>query len=166
MSNATNISVRRDDGTDLTLVPVSSKSENGITEVFFRELSTTKSEMACVRLTLMVEQLKSGVKKITRKLEVPIMAIIPAGSVNSDGRTATPAVDHIETDIRVRYHHPLSNATERADSLKMGTYIDCSGHATPGTIRSPASAIANEYRDTPAAFQVPYGDINYVWPSA
>lgn len=166
MSNATNMSVRRDDGSDITLVPIFSKTENGVTEIMFRELNSTKSEMACVRCTLMVETLKSGVKKITRKLEVPIMAIIPAGSVNSDGRTATPVVDHVETDIRVRYHHPLSTPTERADSLKMGNYIDASGHVTAGSTMSAATATANTYRDVTAAYQVPYGDINFVWPSA
>lgn len=166
MSNATNMAVRRDDGTDIILVPVSSNAEKGILEISFRELSVTKPEMACVRLTISVEQLKSGVKKITRKLEVPIMAIIPAGSVNSDGRTAAPAVDHVETDIRIRYHHPNSNATERADSLKMGNYIDCSGHVTPATMMSPAVGTANTFRDVAAAFQMVYGDVNFVWPSA
>lgn len=166
MSNATNMSVRRDDGTDVTLVPVSSGVENGAMVLVFRELSTTKPEMACIKLTLTVETLKSGVKKITRKLEVPVMAIIPAGSVNADGRTAAPAVDHVETDIRVRYHHPMSNASERADSLRMGNYIDSSGHVTAGNTMAPSAAAASTYRDVISAYQIVYGDVNFVWPSA
>lgn len=163
---ATNISVRRDDGTDLTLVPVSSITEGQAVSTVWRELSTTKSEQACVRLTQTVERMKSGVTKVTRKLEVPVMEIIPAGSVNSDGRTAAPAVSHVETDIRTRFHHPLSNATERADSLKMGTNLDASGHVTAATGLSPTVVTANAWRDAASAYQLVYGDVNFVWPTA
>lgn len=166
MGAAINLSVRRDDATDITLVPVSGTYEKGIQSIVYRELSTTKPEGACIRLTLTSEEMKSGVKKLTRKLEVPIMAIIPAGSVNSDGRTAAPAVDHVETDIRVRYHHPNSTATERADSLRLGSHIDIGATTTAGGGVGPASTTPYAFRDIPSANQVPYGDINYVWPNA
>lgn len=166
MSNATNISLARDDGTNITLVPVSSQSRNGVTEVIFRELSTVKPLAACVTLTLSAEVLKSGVIKTSRKLEVPIMEIIPAGAVSADGRTAAPKVSHIETDVRTRFHHPRSISTERADSYRMATHLDMSGHATANTGVSPSPVTAYLYRDITSAHQVPYGDINYVWPSA
>lgn len=166
MANATNISVARDDGTNLTLVPVSSSTDRGVVTLVFRELSAVKPLMACVRLTISAEEMKSGVMKITRKLEVPIMEIIPAGSVNADGRTAAPAVSHIETDIRTRLHHPLSTATERADSLRMGSHLDCGGAAAPNTILGAGGATAFTFRDTASTNQIPYGDVNFVWPSA
>lgn len=166
MSNATNISIARDDGTSITLVPVSSSTEGGVTEIVFRELSQVKPILACVRVTLLAEVLKSGVTKVTRKLEVPILEIIPAGAVNSDGRVASPAVSHVETDIRTRFHHPLSNATERADSMRMGSHLDCSGHATVNTYLGPGAPTANIFRDVLPGYQVPYSDINLVWPSA
>lgn len=166
MPNATNIVLRRDDGTDLTLVPVSSLAQNGVMTITFRELSATKPEMACVRVTITAEKMKSGVMKITRKLEVPVMAIIPANAVNADGRTAAPQVDHVETDIRVRFHSPYSNATERADSLRLANHLDIGATSSAGSFINPAQATAFVYRDGAAANQLPYGDVNYVWPSA
>lgn len=166
MSNATNISVARDDGTSITLVPVSSQSRNGVTEVIFRELSATKSLAACVVLTLSAETLKSGVIKTSRKLEVPIMEIIPSGAVNADGRTASPKVSHIETDVRTRFHHPRCTATERADSYRMASHVDISGSATANACVVTATTAADTFRDVASTFQVPYGDVNYVWPSA
>lgn len=167
MSNATNIVLKRDDATDLTLVPVSSYSSGeGKLTASFRELSTTKPLAACVRLTVEVESMKSGVMKVTRKLEVPVMEIIPAGAVNADGRTAAPAVSHVETDIRTRYHHPRSTATERADSLKMATHVDVGASSGAGGGLGVTSTTAFAWRDVTASFQIPYGDINYVWPSA
>lgn len=165
MSNAINIVIKRDDATDLTLIPVSSYSQDGVLSASFRELSTTKPLAACVRLTLEAELLKSGVMKVTRKLEVPVMEIIPNGAVNADGRTAAPAVSHVETDIRTRYHHPRSTATERADSLKMATHVDA-GAGGPGQGLGITGAVAYAWRDVASNYQIPYGDINYVWPSA
>lgn len=166
MSNATNMSVARDDGTNITLVPVSSMTEKGVTTLIFRELAAAKPLQACVTVTLTAETLKSGVVKTTRKLEVPIMEIIPAGSVNADGRTAAPKVSHIETDIRTRFHHPRCTATERADSYRMALNVDGYGGATANTTNSPHSVTAYLFRDIASGSQVPYGDIQYVWPSA
>ncbi|MFZ6846584.1 hypothetical protein, partial [Undibacterium sp. RuTC16W] len=150
----------------ITLVPVSSNTVNGVTSVVFRELAASKPDMACVRLTLSAEKMKSGVVKTTRKLEVPIMRIIPAGAVSADGRVAAPEVSHVETDIRTRFHHPLSTATERADSLRMGNHADCSGNAAANAGVNAQNNVANNYRDVGANFQIPYADVNYVWPSA
>lgn len=166
MPNATNISVTRDDGTALTLIPISSNQSGNVTQVVYRELSTSKSDMACVRITLTWEKMKSGVIKTTRKLEVPIMKIIPAGAVSADGRTAAPEVSHYETDIRTRFHSPFSTLTERADSYRMATHIDMSGNATVNGGVAPNVVTANIYRDIAVANQVPYADLNYVWPSA
>lgn len=166
MSNATNISVARDDGTSITLVPVSSQSEKGVMVLAFRELSAIKPVDACIRLTFYAEKMKSGVTKVTRKLEVPIMEIIPAGAVNSDGRVAAPAVSHVETDIRVRFHSPRCTPTERADSLRMANHVDCYGGSTVNTMVSPATTTAFSYRDAAVASQALYADVNFVWPSA
>lgn len=158
-----NYVIRRDDGTDVTLVPVSDSTDKGVRTLIYRELSTSKPVLACITLTLAVEKFKSGVLKLTRKLEVPVMKIIPAGAVNADGRVAAPDVSHVDTDIRVRLHSPLTTATERADSLKMANYVDCSGHATAGSFLSPASTTANTYRDASSAYRFVYGDVNLVW---
>lgn len=167
MSNATNISATRDDGTSIVLIPVSSGGiGDGKSAVVFRELSPTKPDDACVRLTLESELLKSGIRKITRTVEVPIMEIIPANAVNSDGRVAAPLVSHVEKDVRIRFHHPRCTATERADSLRIANHIDAYGGSTAGGGTFAGSSTPYIYRDVVAAQQTLYGDVNYVWPSA
>lgn len=166
MANATNVVVRLDDATDVTLVPVSSLNENGKTIVRYRELNASKSLDACIRMSLETETLKSGVVRNVRKLEIPVMEIIPAGAVNSDGRVAAPKVSHVETDIRTRLHSPRSTPTERANSLKMGCHIDAGAGSTAGQSASPASATAYYWRDIGSYYVAPYADINYVFPSA
>jgi hypothetical protein len=166
MPNATNISIARDDGTSITLVPVSSSSEKNVTTVLFRELNNSKPLMACVQVTLSAETMKSGVIKATRKLEVPIMEIIPLNAVNADGRVAAPRVSHIETDIRTRFHSPYSTPTERADSFRMASHVDCYGGVGVNTLVNPASVTAFSFRDIDSVSQVPFADINFVWPSA
>lgn len=166
MANATNVIVRLDDGTDVTLVPVSSLNEGGKVTVRYRELNASKSLDACIRMSLESETLKSGVVRNVRKLEVPVMEIIPAGAVNSDGYVATPKVSHVETDIRTRLHSPRSTPTERANSLKMGCHIDAGANSTAGSALSVASPTAYVWRDAGASSTVPYADIQYVFPSA
>lgn len=166
MPNATNILVRREDLSDVTLVPVSSLSENGKTTVVFRELSTSKPDAALITMTLSTEVLKTGVRKNTRTLMVPVMEIIPSGAVNSDGRTAAPKVSHYETDVRTRYHSPRSNPTERADSLRMANHVDVGAAATAAQGSAPWGSTANSYRDLTSTYQAPYADIYSVWPSA
>lgn len=166
MANATNVIVRLDDATDVTLVPVSSLNENGKTVVRYRELNASKSLDACIRMSLESETLKSGVVRNVRKLEIPVMEIIPSGAVNSNGYVASPKVSHVETDIRTRLHSPRSTATERANSLKVGCHIDIGAGSTAGQGANAYSATASVWRDLPSSYPVPYADINYVYPSA
>lgn len=166
MANATNVIIRLDDGTDVTLVPISSLYENGKTIVRYRELNSSKSLDACVRLSLESETLKSGVVRNVRKLEVPVMEIIPSGAVNSNGYVASPKVSHVETDIRTRLHSPRSTPAERANSMKLGCHVDTGAGATAGQALSSGSPTANTWRDAASSYVVPYADINYVYPSA
>jgi len=166
MANATNVIVRLDDATDVTLVPVSSLNEGGKTVVRYRELNSSKSLDACVRMSLESETLKSGVVRNVRKLEVPVMEIIPSGAVNSNGYVATPKVSHVETDIRTRLHSPRSTPAERANSLKMGCHIDTGAGATAGLAIGATTPTAYVWRDVGVGNVAPYADVNYVFPSA
>jgi hypothetical protein len=94
------------------------------------------------------------------------MEIIPLDAVNADGRVAAPRVSHVETDIRTRFHSPYSTPTERADSLRMANHVDSYGGSSANTHIDPATVTAYTYRDIEATRQVPYADINFVWPSA
>lgn len=167
MPSAANIVIRLDDTTDVTLVPVSSLYEKGKVIVRYRELNSAKSLDACIRLTLESETLNSGVVRNVRKLEIPVMEIIPPGAVNSNGYVATSKVSHVETDIRTRLHSPRSTPTERANSLKAGTHVDIgAGSAVGAAVLGITGAPANAWRDAANTYAVPYADINYVWPSA
>lgn len=86
------------------------------------EITYAGSTEAQVRLTITHETLKSGVVRVERKLEVPVMEVVTGA--NAQGYSAAPKVAYIDTDLRVMYHHPRSTVAGRRLIRQMGNNLD------------------------------------------
>lgn len=106
-----------------TFVPVSVSREGvGKVKAEWRETGLAVPTIAQPRLTVTLERLKSGVYRVTRLLEVPVMESV-AGQ-NAAGYTAAPKVAHVLTDQNIGLFHERSDAAGRRLVRQMGVNLD------------------------------------------
>lgn len=94
-----------------TFVPVSVTREKAKTVAEWRENSLTVPVYASPRLTLTMENLKSGVTKVEQRVVIPVMEAI--GAQNASGYTAAPKVAYENTLYIGGFFHPRSDLVGR-----------------------------------------------------
>ncbi len=116
-----------------TLVPVSVAKQGSVIEAVYREQIASLPTDAQVSLTLRLEKLKSGVTKVVRTVQVPVMESI--SGQNAAGYTASPKVAYVDTDVRSWFVHPRSTAAGRKLVRQLAVNIDTnvSTSVTPAT---------------------------------
>lgn len=143
MSNIASITVFDGAATPVThtLTPVSvSRKENSVTATW-RENTASLPLEACIRLTVTLTQLNSGIIRKDTIVEVPVMETIL--NQNAAGYTASPKVAYIDKDVYTKYMHPRSTTNSRRLSRQilvnlMGNVSTSVAAATAGFIPEAA----------------------------
>lgn len=142
MANMTNILVKDDTVTtpvEFTLVPTSNLP-----------IPTWRAGVAGVpidgqvRLSVMVEKLKSGGWKSTVKLEVPVLETLGA-SGTSAGYVAPPKVAYVTTGIFSMFSDTRSTTQDRANALRMIVGVLQGASATTNTGVLAQSSAGNAF---------------------
>lgn len=106
-----------------TFVPVSvSRDKPNRIKAEWRETGLAVPTIAQPRLTIMLEQLSSGVYRVERKLVVPVMESITGQNVA--GYTAQPKIAHELTDVHVGMFHSRSDVAGRRLVRQLGINLD------------------------------------------
>lgn len=100
-----------------TLKAVSVTRENGKIEGFWREQNAALPYYAQITLRVLIEPLKSGVMKVSSRLEVPTMESV--SGQNSAGYTAAPKVAFVDKQEYISYAHPRSTIVGRRLARQM-----------------------------------------------
>nr|URG15983.1 MAG: coat protein [Leviviridae sp.] len=130
MAAMTNLLVKDDTVTtpvEFTLVPVTDRPD----PLWRAQVANVPIE-GQITLTASWEQLKSGVHKLTAKLEVPVLETLGA-SGTSAGYVAPQKVAHKTTCIFTMFASPRSTTQNRADALKMAVGILQGASSTTAT---------------------------------
>jgi len=158
MPNMTSILLKRDDGLDITLFPVSD------TPPTWRSNISGISNGGQVLLKAQYEELKNGRMKVNVKLDVPIMEVIPTGSVAASGFQAAPTVADVES-ISVTFYLSKRGSNEtRADLYRMFAHLLIGAGSTSGQYIFPGNGLADTYRDIASGYVAPYSIVNLVLP--
>lgn len=108
-----------------------------------------------VRLTLSASDVKSGGKKMSVKLEVPVMETLGA-SGTSAGYVAPPKVAYVNTAIFTTFTDGRATTQNRADLLKLmiGILQGASSTTATGVLNqaSAGNAVVNSVLPIPQAF--------------
>lgn len=160
MPAMTNLVVKDDNATDVTFVPVK--------DVPFPEWRTDNYALPLEgqpRFSMAWETLKDKSMRVNAKLVVPVMEIIPAGTVDASGRQAAAAVAFADTYSFTAITNKRSTNENIADGARMflsflcgATQTASSGYTPNGT--SPADTFLN------ATSPVLYGMIHRLFPGA
>lgn len=151
MSQMANVLVKDDSATpvEFTLKPVTDTPF----PLYRANVANVPIE-AQVRLSYLSEKLKSGVYKLSMKLEVPVQETLGA-SGTSAGYVAPPKVAYTVAGIFTMYAPARSTSQDRANVLKMLIGVAQGASATPPTYLGQGSAggafVASTYQG-PAFF--------------
>lgn len=105
-----------------TLAAVSvSREKNKVTAVW-REAATGVPTIAQVRLTMVLELLKSGVYRLESRLVVPVQEVVTGA--NASGYSAAPKVAYENTVITVGLFHERSDVAGRRLARQLAVNID------------------------------------------
>lgn len=127
MGQMTNLLVKDDAGTEITLVPITDTP-----------IPLWRSNIAGVpldgqvRVTCTSEILKNGSYRITKKTEVPVMETLGASGTSS-GYVAPPKVAYVNTHIETMFADKRSTSADRANLLKVGSGLTQGASATTAT---------------------------------
>lgn len=94
-----------------TLTPVSVTREKGKVTALWRESASGVPTEAQIRVSMSIEQLKSGVYQTVMRAEVPVQEVV-TGS-NSAGYSAAPKVAYVNTVVMTGLFHKRSDVTGR-----------------------------------------------------
>lgn len=95
----------------LTEDGISASKDGAVLTAAWRETLAGVPEEAQTKFWLIKEKLKSGVVKLTARLEVPVMESV--SGQNASGYTAPPKVANVERTEMVEFVHPRSIETNR-----------------------------------------------------
>lgn len=129
MPAMTNLLVK-DDATspvEFTLIPVTDTPNP-----FWRSAIAGVPFDGQIRLTCLSEVVKSGDRKYTFKLEVPVMETLGA-SGTSAGYVAPPKVAYVNTTIFTMFASSRSTRQDRANSIKLAVGILAGASSTTAT---------------------------------
>jgi len=105
-----------------TLLPVSVSRDKGKVTALWREALAGIPVYAQVRTTMTLELLKSGVYKLTSRVEVPVQEVV-TGS-NSAGYSAAPKVAYVNTVETTGLFHERSDVAGRRLVRQLAVNID------------------------------------------
>lgn len=161
MPNMADILLKKDDGTSVTFNPVDDK--DGVST--WRTRISGVSNAGQCKVTMQYETMKSGKMRVNAKLTVPIMEVIPAGSVNASGIQAAPAVADDESASVTFYLSPRGSNETRADMMRMFAHLVSGGGVVAAQTCSPENATADTFRDAAEGKVLPYGISNLLIPN-
>lgn len=118
------------------------------------------------RLEVQNETMKDGAVRVNAKIVKPIMEIIPAGTVNSAGVQAAPAVADTEWASVTFRLSPRGTGDTRAELMRMLAQLICGAGSTSGAMLSPTAGPAHAFRDTTDIRPLPYAIANLLFPGA
>lgn len=166
MPQMNNLLLKKDDGTDVTLKPQTDRWPT----LVWRTNVTGTPVLGQSTLKLQSEEITSGVNKgktrVNIQLAVPIMEIIPAGSVDASGHTAGAAVADVESVSMTFFLSPRGTNETRADLVRMFAHLMVGATAVTGQKVDPSTITADSYRDIAEASMLPYSLINLLYPGS
>lgn len=118
------------------------------------------------RIEVQNEDLKDGAKRVNLKVIKPIMEVIPAGTVNSAGVQAAPAVADTEWVSVTWRLSPRGTNDTRAELQRMLAHLIAGASSATGQLVHPVSSAAHAYRDVGSGNSVPYAIANLLFPGA
>lgn len=116
-----------------TFTPVSISREKGVVSAEWREVTAGVPAYASPRISMKIEQLKSGTYKVTERVVVPVMESI--SGQNAAGYTAAPKVAFEDTIEMIGYFSQRSDLTgrRRVRQLALNISGNVSVSVTPAT---------------------------------
>lgn len=161
MANMANLLLKKDDGTDVTYLPIAESPS-----LFWRTNVSGVGAGGQSSVTIQRDgKLKNGGKRTNVKLSLPVMEIIPSGTVNNMGYQAAPKVAGSVTLSLTVYEDPCVTNEVLADALRQFAHLMIGGRDTSGGGVSPMTVTADTYRDAVAGYIVPFGIVNGIWPN-
>jgi len=160
MPQMTTILLKKDDASDVTLVPVSDTPNP-----HWRTNISGIAAAGQVRLEEKAEEMKNGRVRVNVKLTLPIMEVVPSGTVNAAGFQAAPIVADEEAISMTAYFSPRGSNETRADLVRMFAHLVSGATSVSGGSAYPQSSTADTFRDVSSASPAPYGLVNLLWPS-
>lgn len=124
MSQIANITVFDGASTPVshTLVAVSVTRDKGKVTAEYRETNASVPTNAQIRLTLTLEQLKSGVYRVESRAVVPVMESV--SGQNAAGYTAAPKVAYENTVVTTGFFHERSDVAGRRLARQLAVNLD------------------------------------------
>jgi len=124
-----------------TLKAAGLRQEGNVSTALWKEALASVPDEAHIRYTQVTETLKSGVKKVTARVEVPVMESI--SGQNAAGYTAAPKVAMVERIEAVGYFAPRSVETTRrlAEQILINILNNVTTTVTPVQTGSAAELI-------------------------
>lgn len=159
MTAMTNLLVKDDTtGTreETTLYPVTDTPDP-----FWRARASGVPDEGQVRLTLMQETLKSGDRKITQKLEVPVMETLVSGT--AAGYQAAPKVAYVNTSYYTHIMNKRSSIADKANllALSVGAIQGATSVTATGTLDQASAADAFKASVAPLPVAFIYGELPF-----
>lgn len=102
-----------------------------------------------MRLWMSEEVVKSGDRKYTIKLEVPVMETLGA-SGTSAGYVAPPKVAYVNTYIQTMFASARSTRADRANTLKLGAGVVAGATSSTGTGTLDGASAADSWKNSTA----------------
>lgn len=161
MPAMTSILLRKDsDNTDAVFFPV-----RDVPFPHWRTNVSGMTEAGQSRIESQFEKQKNGKTRVNVKIIKPIMAVIPAGTVNAAGVQAGPTVVDEESVSVTFFLSPSGTDATRAELTRMLAHLMSGGGSTTGQV-APVTGSADTYKVASSAYVVPYAIINLLFPGA
>lgn len=153
---ATNILVQDDTDSTRTLIPAMQDGNSAV----YRTATSGLPVDGQTRMSLVWEQMRSGVWRCSIKLEVPFMET--ASGSNSAGYDAAPAVAYVVTSIFTIFAPARSTAADRAHAVRMMAHAVVGAAATADQGFHPGTAASGAFQGFGAANPVPNLLVNLI----
>lgn len=160
MPAMSNILLRNEDGTtDLTLLPLRDSPFP-----VWRGNDQSLPLEGQVRLEVQYETLKNKKTRVNVKLIKPIMAVIPAGTVNSAGQQAMAEVIDEESISTTFFLSPRGGHATRAALARHNAHLMVGANVSAGSLLSPSGSGVETWLNCSSTSILPYAIVNLLFP--
>lgn len=160
MPAMTNILLRSDAAAvDHTLIPVR--------DIPFPSWRTNEDGVPVTgqkRLDLQFETLKNGKTKVNFKVGLPIMEVIPAGTVGASGVQAAPQVADEDSFSGTFFLSPRGTQTTRAELMRVVAHLMMGATSVTGTGVNAATAAVGAVKSSTSPLH--YAVVNLLFPGS
>lgn len=104
--------------------------------------------------------------KVNIKLSLPIMEIIPAGSVDATGRTAAPKVAGVDSFSGTFFLSNRGTQSTRAELIRAVCHLLCGAASTADAGADPTTAASGTFKTIASTRPIPYAIVNKLYPGA